>query len=318
MAAIQNAIAAGAVPSHVSNVCPEGTKVYLLEVGWLEGDEAWVVTGGNGSLKSTEGQVFANKRRELPMYCVLIDHPLEDLILWETGCGMNYPETPGGMDVFVRVRYEPKHDLTAAIAATGNKIEDVKKMQVLMALLRNLADYLQVSLAICIWTMLPVSRTDASLGGLDRFIGRKDVEIWVHDVELRSAFWSVATGADDGVYLKDYLDLSLNWKTFDERTIDFCQGITLHHLPGHTEGLVGMQLNLLNSGTFFFISDHCHVIENWRDGIPQGWLVRNHPAWFQSTQRLKRLQSTTKGRVIPGHDKETFLQLQSEIKEYLS
>ena len=57
-------------------------------------------------------------------------------------------------------------------------------------------------------------------------------------------------------------ELDLNWKTFDERTMDFCQGITLHHLPGHTDGLVGMQINLQNSGTFFFISDHCHVIEN--------------------------------------------------------
>lgn len=117
-------------------------------------------------------------------------------------------------------------------------------------------------------------------GGLDQFLERKDVEIWVHDKELRSAFWSVATGADVGVYLKHYLDvsqslamidvssnadsekLSLNWKTFDERTVDFCQGITLHHLPGHTDGLVGMQLNLREAGTFFFISDHCHVIEN--------------------------------------------------------
>jgi hypothetical protein len=44
----------------------------------------------------------------------------------------------------------------------------------------------------------------------------------------------------------------------------------------------------------------------------------DHPAWFQSTQRLKRLEATTKGRIIPGHDKETFLQLQSEIKDYLS
>ena len=98
-----------------------------------------------------------------------------------------------------------------------------------------------------------------------------------------------------------------------------------------------MQINLPNSGTFFFISDHCHVIENvripapsyklfteadimakWRDGVPQGWLARDHPAWFQSTQRLKRLEATTRGRIIPGHDKETFLQLQSEIKDYLS
>lgn len=27
-----------------------------------------------------------------------------------------------------------------------------------------------------------------------------------------------------------------NWKTFDEESMDFCQGITLHHLPGHTDG----------------------------------------------------------------------------------
>ena len=89
-----------------------------------------------------------------------------------------------------------------------------------------------------------------------------------------------------------------------------------------------MQINLPDSGTFFFISDHCHVIENvsicpckltdtadarqWRDGIPQGWLARDHPAWFQSTQRLKRLERTTRGRVIPGHDEETFLALQKE------
>ncbi len=96
------------------------------------------------------------------------------------------------------------------------------------------------------------------------FLDRKDVEIWVHDLELRSAFWSVATGADVGVYLKHYLKLDLNWKTFDERTMDFCQGITLHHLPGHTDGLIGMQINLAETGTYLFISDHCHVIENVR------------------------------------------------------
>jgi len=59
-----------------------------------------------------------------------------------------------------------------------------------------------------------------------------------------------------------------NWKTFDERTFDFCQGITLHHLPGHTDGLIGMQINMPEMGTYIFISDHCHVIEN----------VSRHPA----------------------------------------
>lgn len=42
MAAMQRAIERGAVPGHVSNVCPVGTKAWLLEVGWLECDEAFV------------------------------------------------------------------------------------------------------------------------------------------------------------------------------------------------------------------------------------------------------------------------------------
>ena len=132
MAGIQKALDAGAVPSHVSNVCPPGTRAYLLEVGWLECDEGFVVRGGNASLKSTEGQSFTNKRREMPMYCVLIDHPHEGVILWETGCGVDYPEVwgPQVADVFARIRYEPRHELKAAIEATGHKLEDVKKMYV--------------------------------------------------------------------------------------------------------------------------------------------------------------------------------------------
>ncbi len=49
-------------------------------------------------------------------------------------------------------------------------------------------------------------------------------------------------------------------------------GVTLHHLPGHTAGLCGLQLNLRDSGTWVFLSDHAHVKENYFDGVPQGWL----------------------------------------------
>ena len=151
-------------------------------------------------------------------------------------------------DVFCRTKYKPEHELRAAIEATGNSIDNIKKI---------IIGHLHLDHA----------------GGLDIFLNRKDLEIWVHDRELRSAFWSVATGADVGVYLPHYLKLDLNWKTFDERALDFCQGITLHHLPGHTDGLCGMQINLLDSGTFFFVSDHFHVIENYESGIPQGLVI---------------------------------------------
>ncbi|CAL5873978.1 uncharacterized protein PFLUO_LOCUS8263 [Penicillium psychrofluorescens] len=146
------------------------------------------------------------------MYGILIEHPHEGLILWETGSGDDYPVHSGPVinDIFPRIEYKPENRLEVAIAATGNRIEDVKKV------------------------IIGHLHADHS-GGLDLFFNRPDVEIWVHDLELRSAFWSVATGADIGVYRPNYLQFSLNWKTFDDRSIDFCQGITLHHLPGHTE-----------------------------------------------------------------------------------
>lgn len=66
-AGIQKQVDSGAVPNHVSNVCPEGTKFHVLEVGWLEADEGFVLRGGNTSVKSKEGETFVNKRRQMPM-----------------------------------------------------------------------------------------------------------------------------------------------------------------------------------------------------------------------------------------------------------
>lgn len=83
-----------------------------------------------------------------------------------------------------------------------------------------------------------------------------DVPIWVHKLELESAFYCCATGADDAVYQAHYLlPKAFNWKTFDDRTVDFAPGLTLHHLPGHTTGLCGLQVNLINDGTFIFVSE---------------------------------------------------------------
>ncbi|KAF4470701.1 Zn-dependent hydrolase [Fusarium albosuccineum] len=286
MAAIQSQISHGAVPGAVSNVCPIGTKFHVLEVGWLECDEGFVTRGGNTSLKCNETNTFVNKRRQMPMYCILVDHPHEGLILWDTGSGRDYPEVWGPQiaEIFARIKYEPKHELRAAVEATGHKLEDVKKI---------IISHLHLDHA----------------GGLDEFYDNTEVEVWVHENEFHSAFWSNATGADAAVYLAHYLKLSFNWKTFTDQTFDFCQGITLHHLPGHTDGLIGMQINMPDTGTFVFISDHCHVIENWRDGIPQGWLARDHPAWFRSYQRLKQLERTTKGLIVPGHDEGVYLKL---------
>jgi hypothetical protein len=80
-------MAQGAILADVQNACPVGTKAWMLCLGYLEADEGFLVRGGNTSLASNKDEARGNKRRILPMYCVLIEHPHEGLILWETGSG---------------------------------------------------------------------------------------------------------------------------------------------------------------------------------------------------------------------------------------
>jgi glyoxylase-like metal-dependent hydrolase (beta-lactamase superfamily II) len=79
---------------------------------------------------------------------VLIEHPTEGLLLFETGGGKDYPEVWGAPindvssmtqsamrnsskyslhgQVFARVDYEADHELEAQIAKTGHNIKDIK------------------------------------------------------------------------------------------------------------------------------------------------------------------------------------------------
>lgn len=67
---------------------------------------------------------------------------------------------------------------------------------------------LVVGHSLCSYSIIGHLHIDHA-GGLDEFSGRKDVEIWCHDIELRSALWSVATSADPIVYQEYYLKLNL-------------------------------------------------------------------------------------------------------------
>lgn len=68
-----------------AQICPDGTKVWMMNLGYLECDEAFLIRGVNCSKLSTRDEAFVNKRRKIPMYSLLISHPHEGLILWEVG-----------------------------------------------------------------------------------------------------------------------------------------------------------------------------------------------------------------------------------------
>lgn len=105
---------------------------------------------------------------------VLILHPVDGLILFETGPGKDYPEVwgPQLIDIFARDGYTKDMELDAAIKKTGNDIKDVKAV---------IIGHLHLDHA----------------GGLDHFRST-DVPIYCHELELKHAFYSVATKTDLG------------------------------------------------------------------------------------------------------------------------
>lgn len=217
------------------------------------------------------------------MVSVLIEHPSEGLLLYETGAGKDYPEVWGAPlnDIFARVDYVQEHELDTAIAKTGHDIKDIKGV---------IMGHLHLDHA----------------GGLEYFADT-DVPIYIHEKELKHAFYSVATKSDLGVYLPKDIRVNMNWQAIHGSHIELAQGIDILHTPGHTPGLCIMQVNLRNSGTWIFTTDQYHVFENYEASHPQGWLARDHDDWVESHAKIRALQKRTNAKLVFGHCRDTLM-----------
>ncbi|KAJ0415771.1 beta-lactamase-like protein [Aspergillus carlsbadensis] len=271
--------------------CPPGTKMHILNLGTLQADESWILRGANASCLSEMNPV--NKRRDLVVLSALIEYPGVGLILFETGCAEDLEvKWPAPLtDVFPRTEYTDDNKLPAAIKAAGYNISDISAV---------IIGHLHLDHA----------------GGLEHFLDT-GIPVYVHEEEFKHACWAVATGADLGVYLGDYLNLDkLNWKTFTDPHFEIFQGITLHHAPGHTPGLCMMQVNLEKDGVFLWTTDQFHVRENYEAGHPHGGLARDHTAWYRSLEMARRLVRIFGARLVFGHDKGVVEALVEEKKFY--
>ncbi|CAG8157825.1 unnamed protein product [Penicillium olsonii] len=270
---------------------------------------------------SLSNTLIEHKRRDLVLISALIEHPTEGLILFETGGGRDYPEVIGtpANDIFARIDYTDDHDLNHAIAKTGHNICDIKAV---------IMGHLHLDHA----------------GGLKHFQGT-NVPIYVHELELKHAFYTLATKSDEGkillmallstererhafmitdqidlcckgVYDSSALPLDLNWQAFHGSTLELASGINLHHSPGHTPGLCILQLNLQNSGAWVFTSDQYHVEENYHASHPQGWLARDHDDWVRSHQMIKALVKRTGAKLVFGHCSSTFVNYEQAPRYY--
>jgi glyoxylase-like metal-dependent hydrolase (beta-lactamase superfamily II) len=262
-------------------------KLRLMDFGTLQADDGWVIEAAGVSTHSAPAPQA--QRRDFQMIGAMIEHPKHGLILYEAGPAPNYQELwpEPVQEVFGITRYEEENRLDKMLEKAGYTLQDVK--------------------AVIIGHM----HLDHA-GGLEFFRGM-DTPIYVHEEELKYAFYAIATKQDFGAYLPHYIDSAFNFKAVHGPEFELFEGITLYQTPGHTPGTMSIKAELNNGETFMLTSDTMFFKENWENESALGWLVRDMSGWWRSLAKLKTIANRTNANVVLGHDPDYFARYAGKV-----
>jgi N-acyl homoserine lactone hydrolase len=218
---------------------------------------------------------------EVPVFNLVIDHP-EGTILWDTGshhdaADGHWPE--GLYQAFAHYDAD-EHRLDDDLEEAGYSIDEI--------------DYVFQS-------HLHLDHA----GGLEFFAGT-DTPVFVHEDEIKFAYYSAKTDEGSTAYVLDDFDHDLNWEVIHRERETHFEDIQFIHLPGHTPGLTGTMIHLADQ-TLLFANDEIYQSANYEDEVPLGaGLLWSHRHWFRSLKQLKDLERRHDAQVVYGHDLDQF------------
>jgi len=183
---------------------------------------------------------------EIPVWNLVIDHP-EATILWDTGshhdaADGHWPE--GLVQAFLPARRERPPPRRRRLEAAGYSLDDIDAV---------FQSHLHLDHA----------------GGLEFFAGT-DTPVYVHEEELKFAYYSAKTDEGSAAYVLDDFDHDLNWQVLHRDREERFTDLEFVRFPGHTPGLTGSVIHLDSEGTVVFTGDQVYMDENYEEGTPLG------------------------------------------------
>lgn len=243
-------------------------KLYWLSLGWMETDKNYMYAGASRATYSN--QTAENIWCRVPIECAYINHP-KGKIMIDAGC--NHTALTNGQNT----RYiEPENDnMDYQLALCGAKPEDI--------------DYVII-------THMHVDH----IGDLAKF---KNAKILVQREEFIQAFMTVhTTNAGGGSYIREDVEADVKYTLIDG-DYELFPDVKIITLPGHTDGQVGVQLEM-KDGTVIFCSDAINTSYNYEHMMPPAKAPWDSKAYRASIEKVRAIAEKTKAKLIFGHDEQ--------------
>ncbi|GAB7017627.1 N-acyl homoserine lactonase family protein [Halostagnicola bangensis] len=256
----------------------------VLYRGALECDQNYMIEGETLGTKNEPNPEL--NYDEIPVWNLVIDHP-EGTILWDTGS--HHDALEGHWPEELAQAFYPydaaEYPLDGVLEENGYGLGDI--------------DYV-------FQTHLHLDHA----GGLEFFDGT-DVPIFVHEKELKFAYYSAKTDKGSGAYILEDFDHDLNWRILHRDREQHFEDVEFVRLPGHTPGLTGTMIHLDDDGTVVFTGDQIYQSPNYEDEEPLGAsLLWGKTEWFDSLRRIKSLERCHDAEIVYGHDTDQFEEIQ--------
>ena len=265
-------------------------RVYVLDNGWLECDENWMVAQSVLGTKDAKNPT-ANWIK-IPVYAVLIDHPTGK-ILFDCGC---HPDAmkgywPDGLQAVFPYYYNENQDFKKQLELTGTKPEDIKTI------------------------ILSHMHLDHA-GNLHLF---KHADVYVHKKDFEFGHTLIHQSpnpGEHGAYVKADLEVPIKKFHLIEKDVELVEGVELITLPGHTPGVLGLVLRLKKEGVLIFPQDAIYTSRNYGPPAKASSIVYDSLSFFESIEKVRFIAKKYNAKVMFSHDMDFFKTMKLAPKYY--
>lgn len=263
-------VQAGSVP---------GMKMYILDNGWLECDSNWMVA--NTTLGTASNPNAPAKWIKIPCYAVLIQHPTQGWILFDTG---NNPEAmngywPSGLTAVFPYYHTEKQLLVNQLASIGLKPDDVKTVVVSHGHLDH-------------------------AGGL--FLFKKADVYWARaDFDYAQELVHAQPGIAGGAYITADVETPVKSLHYVTKDFELAPGVEVINLPGHTPDVLGIVV-YLEGGSYIFPSDGVYTAMNYGPPTKSSGIVYDSLSFYDSIEKVRELEKRYNAKVMFSHEMDQF------------